>query len=322
MVVIIDEGKGLPGAANIPIQEIKKHPDHGDDHSLTSVFHNGTYQNPFINQNQTIMSEVKVQEVKLVPVKFDFDESTVEALKTEYSSLQILNVKDKDGLKVLQTALTHMVSLRTGIDKKRKELNKPASTYKKSVDTEAKRITDILTPIEKDLADKKAIIVNEKVRLAEEAETAERERIQDRTKRLADAGMVFDGVDTYRYGDHTISSDEILTCEDSIIDDMVDTVELAFMSETPAPVEGNAGTELMDGVMEKHGDDGGTAEGDSKQQQGIYYSVYLEIDTDKFEENKQSQQGYERKVDFAFKIDGKEHEVTLSELKEFLRSSD
>ena len=76
-------------------------------------------------------------------------------LKEMYKDLQIENVDDKEGYKKVSEAISVLRPLRTGVEKKRKELVEFSNKYNKAVNAEAKRITELIEEIEKPLKDRK-----------------------------------------------------------------------------------------------------------------------------------------------------------------------
>lgn len=106
---------------------------------------------------------------------FGIEVSALEELKG--SSADIVEVNDNKSLKVAQAALTKLVSTRTWIDSKRKELKAPAIEYGKMTESKAKSLLEILKPEEDRL---RALVDAEKKRKAEAkriAEEAEKERV-------------------------------------------------------------------------------------------------------------------------------------------------
>ena len=153
-----------------------------------------------LDENAELEKQVKA-ELK----KYNVADAHIAALKKKYAGLKVKDIKDKEGLVAVKTALSDVVSLRTGIDKKRLSLT---GDYRKIVDAingEAKRLTALLSEVEEPLRAEKdraeALIKAEKERKARELQ----ERLDARVEAIKAAGMVFDG-SFYVIGD-TISMD-------------------------------------------------------------------------------------------------------------------
>jgi hypothetical protein len=121
-------------------------------------------------------------------IKYDITEAAISEMRTEYMALSIKDIHDKEGLELVHTARMVVKGKRIQVDKKRKEFKAGALEYGRKVDTEAKRITALLTPIEDYLNQEEAVVVAEKQRLKEEKEKAEQVRIQARIDELAKYG--------------------------------------------------------------------------------------------------------------------------------------
>jgi DNA repair exonuclease SbcCD ATPase subunit len=125
--------------------------------------------------------------------RFSPADGAIAELSAEYLPLRIDGPDDTVGYAVVHRARMDIRARRTSIEKLRKELKADALSYGRTVDTEAKRLTALLAPIEAHLlAEEKAVddekerIRNEKrlkeeaiIKAKEEAEAAEAKRVAD-----------------------------------------------------------------------------------------------------------------------------------------------
>lgn len=98
----------------------------------------------------------------------------------------------KKGREAVHKCLMNLIDLRTPIEKRRQELKRPILDLGNLVDSEAKRLTAILTPREAELrTDRDAYDAIEKKRIEDEKET-ERLRIQKRVESMVSVGLLPD----------------------------------------------------------------------------------------------------------------------------------
>lgn len=133
------------------------------------------------------------QQVKQELKKYNLADAKIAELKKKYAGLKVKDLKDKEGFVAVKTALSEVVSIRTGIDKKRLALT---GDYRKIVDAingEAKRLTALIQEVEEPLREEKdridRLVKEEKERKAREIQ----ERLDNRVATLKEAGMTFDG---------------------------------------------------------------------------------------------------------------------------------
>lgn len=122
-------------------------------------------------------------------VKFDVVVPKVNELAKEYLPLKIASVDDEDGYNNVSKALRFIVSKRTAVEDKRKELKADSLAYGRAVDARAKEITAMLEPIESHLKNEKQRIDDEKKRIEEEEEERKQAIINTRINTLMGLGM-------------------------------------------------------------------------------------------------------------------------------------
>lgn len=125
--------------------------------------------------------------------KYNLADKEIEELKEKFGHLEIKGIEDKAGYEAVQKAIQEVRPKRTDIDKMRKALNEDAQVYIKSINAEAKRLTELIEPLENDLKAKKDAIDSEKERIKKEDEEKKEKLIQQRLHTLIDQGMSFNG---------------------------------------------------------------------------------------------------------------------------------
>lgn len=116
--------------------------------------------------------------------KFDSVIPKVQELAKEFMPLTIKSVDDKDGYAEVANAIRFIVSKRTAIEEKRKELKADSLAFGRAVDARAKEITAMLEPIEMHLKKEKLRIDAEKERIEREIEEKKQAKINERIQRL------------------------------------------------------------------------------------------------------------------------------------------
>lgn len=87
-------------------------------------------------------------------ITYEVTDRAIEELKERYAGLSIIP-DDKDTYETVRLAIADVRTLRTTVEKKRKELKADALEWGRKVDGEAKRITEALLEIETPLKDEK-----------------------------------------------------------------------------------------------------------------------------------------------------------------------
>lgn len=116
-------------------------------------------------------------------------EKRAEEIKAEIASLSIQTLDDKEHYKVGRKLLTDLVTLRTTIEKVRKDKKEPILSAGKRVDETAKTLTSLFQSLETDLATK----VKAYEKLEEDEKNKEKIRNQERQKYLIDNHFPYNG---------------------------------------------------------------------------------------------------------------------------------
>lgn len=120
-------------------------------------------------------------------VDYNVTNSAIAELQKKYTDLK---ASDKEGYKIVTQALSEVRTLRTGVEKKRKEYKADSLEYGRKIDSEAERVTNLLLSIETPLKTEKENYDNKQARIKAEQERLERERITgiiDRIDRIKNA---------------------------------------------------------------------------------------------------------------------------------------
>lgn len=116
---------------------------------------------------------------------FSPSDAAIAQLAEEYMPLTIKGVDDKEGIALVHKARMEVKRYRVDVEKKRKELKADALEYGRKVDAEAKRLTEMLLPIETHLLEQESVVQKELDRIKREKEEAEAAELQRRIDELA-----------------------------------------------------------------------------------------------------------------------------------------
>jgi hypothetical protein len=130
------------------------------------------------------------QLIKRELTKFDVVVPAVAELSKEFLPLKIISIDDTEGYTEVSKALRFVVSRRTAVEDKRKELKADSLAYGRAVDARAKEITEMLSPIELHLKSEKDRIDEEKEQIKKREEEAKLAVINDRSNKLIRLGGV------------------------------------------------------------------------------------------------------------------------------------
>ena len=128
--------------------------------------------------------------IEVPEIKYSLADDAIDLLREQYMPLQIANIDDKTGFNAVHAARMDVRSRRTAIEKERKELKAGILEAGRAVDGEAKRLADLLEPIESHLQTEESRYngwIEERKRAAEEAERA---KLQQRLDALAEVGAM------------------------------------------------------------------------------------------------------------------------------------
>lgn len=173
--------------------------------------------------------ELTREDPDFLPIQYDLKKAQLAKLKKEYDPALIpeANEKGDEGYLVIHDKAMAIVKVRTRIDAKRKELKADALSWGRQVDSEAKRLTAIVTDLEKPWRDKKIALDEKEARAAEEERAAEEKRIkiiEAKVEQLKTATADLMGATVTRLQDRlTLITDVVI---DELYGDYVEVAEL------------------------------------------------------------------------------------------------
>lgn len=172
-----------------------------------------------------VIDEAQAASIKSSAIQIvSITDATIEALKAAYAGFKIDG--DPERFKEAKIVKNKLVKVRTGVDRRRKELNK---LFNDTCNAEAARITSETTPIEAHLATE-----------IDAYEQAEQRRIEERRRlvidRLLSSGFDFNGV-SYVCGDQTIWQLEVDNISDDVLESACVAAELFRQNEATAAAE-------------------------------------------------------------------------------------
>lgn len=117
--------------------------------------------------------------------EFDEPKQAIAMVKS-YGTLTLAD----DGIGKVEQAHKQVKRLRIDIDSRRKSLNEGALTYQRTINAEAKRLTEEIEPIETALSGQRKIHDEIVLKQQQEKHAAKRKVLTDRIERLAQAGCI------------------------------------------------------------------------------------------------------------------------------------
>lgn len=120
-------------------------------------------------------------------VKYAVTDAVIAEMRSQYIGLTVKSVDDAEGFKAAHSARMVVKGKRVEVEKKRIELKADALAYGRAVDSEARRITALLTPIEEHLEAQERVVTDELERRRRATEEAERAKQEAETKAIRDA---------------------------------------------------------------------------------------------------------------------------------------
>ena len=118
-------------------------------------------------------------------VKYDIADKGIDAMREKYTGLTVIE-GDTASYKAMAEAISDVRGHRVSIEKRRKELKADALKWGRTVDTEAKRLTSLLTPIEDELKAAKQVEDDRKDAIRLEKERQEQARIEGIRQKISD----------------------------------------------------------------------------------------------------------------------------------------
>ena len=134
-------------------------------------------------------------------VKYNVNEAEISKMASIYLELTIKDINDKEGFDSVHSARMVMVKHRTSIDKLRKSSNEDAQKFIKDNNANAKKLLDLMEPIETHLTTEEEKVTKEKERIKAEEEARNRAKIETRINDLLKYGVVKPFMEVATMGD-------------------------------------------------------------------------------------------------------------------------
>lgn len=125
--------------------------------------------------------------------KYNLADTKIAELKEKYAGITVTDIKNKTQLKTLRDALSDVVKIRTGISKKKEEINAEYLRLQRAVNGEEKRLIALVSEIEQPLKEENERVKALEKEEAERKEREEQEKLNERVETLKNAGIVYDG---------------------------------------------------------------------------------------------------------------------------------
>ena len=147
--------------------------------------------------------------IKSELAKVNVNEQVIAQVTSDFMPLVISGKTDKVGFERVHKARIQVRDMRLAIEEKRKELKADSLAYGRAVDSEAKRLTDMLAPVEAHLQGEE-----ERIKAEKEAEEKAKQKLIDdmvtrRTQLIVNTGAQFNGVE-WKLEELRITNKEIL----------------------------------------------------------------------------------------------------------------
>lgn len=131
-------------------------------------------------ENKTVEGEIVSPVIDQALANFSPQDAAIAKLHEDFMPLRIDDLKDEKAIRAVHSARMQIKGYRIRIEKTRKDLKADALEYGRRVDSEAKRLTALLDPIEAHLDTEEGKVEMEKSRIKQEAERAKKKRLDDR----------------------------------------------------------------------------------------------------------------------------------------------
>lgn len=148
-------------------------------------------------------------------IKYSVTDAAIAEMGEKYLSLKVHGLDDGEGYALCKEARKAVRDTRLNVEERRKELKAESLEFGRAVDTEAKRITAMLEPIELHLVSQMALIDNEKKRREDEAKRQAKERLDSRVSQLQAVNATF-------------SIDELVKLDDEAFDQILTAAQTRF----------------------------------------------------------------------------------------------
>lgn len=137
-------------------------------------------------------------------VEYNVSDAKISEMKEKYMVLKLTDVNDMVGFNKIVEYRKSVKSIRVEVEQKRKSLKAESLAYGRVIDSEAKRITQLILPIEKHLIEQEDVVKKEKERIKAEKQAEIDENHRKRITLIVGSGATFNG-SHYVFGDSIVS---------------------------------------------------------------------------------------------------------------------
>ncbi len=125
-------------------------------------------------------------------VKYDVTEAAISKMRNLYMALAVSDLEDQEGFEAVESGRKVVKGHRVATEKQRVVFKSDALTFGRLVDSEAKKVFDLLEPIETHLTKEGDKIRDEEKRIKAEEESKEKAKTQGRVDDLLKVNIVLD----------------------------------------------------------------------------------------------------------------------------------
>lgn len=185
-----------------------------------------------IESEEITLPEVYVEYPQLK--KYNLADIGIAKMEQEFKDLVIKDKDDTEGYKKVNSAISVVRSKRLEVEAVRKDLKADSLNYGRIVDAEAKRIQELIEPIETRLKNEKQYIDDEIRKIEEEKAAKEKALIDGRKNDLFNMGMLYNPSGSLYYKEFVISEMEITVMNNQEFADYLEKVNAQIKADEEA----------------------------------------------------------------------------------------
>jgi len=181
---------------------------------------------PNLKRGDFIVTDINDQYIATQLKQFNLTDSAIAELQVRSKGLTINGVEDTKGYNEVKSARIVVKTHRVDVDKRRKELTEDALKYQRAINSEAKRITELLAPIEKHLSELEDAYIAEKEAIKAKKEEEAALALQVRIDKLLSLEFRLNGTAySCDYVSETMTLLEVKSASDLIFNQFIAFVE-------------------------------------------------------------------------------------------------
>ena len=163
--------------------------------------------------------------------KYNVTDKSLQELEEKCLGIKVFDVDDKKGYAAARTTRSEVRCIRVQVEGTRKQLKADSLLFGRAVDKEASRITNILTSLEVHLSNQEKIVDDEKERIKTEKAEKLKQKAKSRVDVLISNGMVFNGLDSYKFLNLEINTSDVCAWEDERFHTFINELEQCYKEE-------------------------------------------------------------------------------------------